>query len=427
MASNSLSTTFLPPISQDENLQGDALDTSSEDDDSSDEDGDDSGQDQDDEEDQGGEDEEDGQEDQENTDTEDTDDIGATDDTEDAIDTDDDEGEDRDDSSQQTGPTLSKGRPAASKQTTSKSIAVPPPTSTKGVPTSPKSTTLSTVTVIPVPKTSSGPPQPVASTSGAKPSSTTGSQPVASSLGAKTVWQPAAGTTWQIELSGTVSDLTHPAEVFDVDLFDTPASTIKTLKGNGKKVICYFSAGSFEDWRPDKASFQASDKGSPLQGWPGEFWLDTKSPNVRSIMTSRIKMAQDKGCDGVDPDNVDGYDNSNGLGLSQATAIDYMEYMANEAHARGLSIGLKNAGGIVGDVLHLMEWHVNEQCLQYGECDKFMPFIHQNKPVFHIEYPDGAPNITPDVKTKNCNAPSAKGFSTVLKTMDLDAWVDPCT
>jgi hypothetical protein len=240
------------------------------------------------------------------------------------------------------------------------------------------------------------------------------------------VWKPTAETTFQIELSGTVSDLTLPFAVFDVDLFDTPSATISTLHQNGKKVICYFSAGSFEDWRPDKDSFQASDKGSGLQGWPGEYWLNTNSANVRSIMTTRIQMAKDKGCDGVDPDNVDGYNNDNGLSLTQATAVDYLTFLANEAHSRGLAIGLKNAGDIVTTVLPIMEWHVNEQCLQYGECEMFRPFVDSNKPVFHIEYPDGAPNITPGVKATNCDAPSAKGFSTVLKTIDLNAWVDPC-
>jgi hypothetical protein len=28
---------------------------------------------------------------------------------------------------------------------------------------------------------------------------------------------------------------------------------------------------------------------------------------VRGIMRKRVEMAGDKGCDGVDPDNVDGY------------------------------------------------------------------------------------------------------------------------
>lgn len=90
-------------------------------------------------------------------------------------------------------------------------------------------------------------------------------------------------------------------------------------------------------------------------------------------------MAQDRGCDGLNPNNVDCYDNSNKLGPSPAAAINYMYYMANEVHYRGLLFGLKTAGSIFGDVLPVVEWHVNEQCLHYGECDKFMPFIHQNK------------------------------------------------
>lgn len=47
-----------------------------------------------------------------------------------------------------------------------------------------------------------------------------------------------------------------------------------------------------------------------------------------------------------------------------------------------------------------------------------------NKPVFHIEYPDGSSNITPDVMARSCDATSEQGFSTVLKIIDLDAWAD---
>jgi hypothetical protein len=59
---------------------------------------------------------------------------------------------------------------------------------------------------------------------------------------------------------------------------------------------------------------------------------------------------------------------------------------------------LGDAGNIYANFLPFMEWHVNERCLKCGECQIFTPFVAQNKPVFHIEYPDGAPNITPDVK-----------------------------
>lgn len=60
----------------------------------------------------------------------------------------------------------------------------------------------------------------------------------------------------------------------------------------------------------------------------------------------------------VDPDNVDGYDNDNGLKLTEKDAIEYMEFLSTEAHHRNLSIGLKNAGSIVKDVVKLVEWSV---------------------------------------------------------------------
>lgn len=141
-------------------------------------------------------------------------------------------------------------------------------------------------------------------------------------------------------------------------------------------------------------------------------------------MTKRIELAKSKGCDGVDPDNVDAYNNANGLGLTTADAVDYLKFLAETAHARGLAIGLKNAGDIVGAVLPYMEWEVNEQCLEFDECEAFTPFIKAGKPVFHIEYPNGAPSLVEDEKSKSCGAPS--GFSTVLKSLSLDAWVQTC-
>jgi hypothetical protein len=72
--------------------------------------------------------------------------------------------------------------------------------------------------------------------------------------------------------------------VYLVDGFDTPAATVSLLKGQGRHPVCYFSAGSFEEWRPDAGDFVAADLGKPLSGWPGERWLDVRSPAVRAIM-----------------------------------------------------------------------------------------------------------------------------------------------
>lgn len=127
------------------------------------------------------------------------------------------------------------------------------------------------------------------------------------------LWTPKVNDTWQIILSHPISlsasdkSTTPDVSVFDIDLFDTPAETIQLLHNLGKKVICYFSAGSYEDWRPDAKEFQPADLGKNLDGWAGEKWLKLGSDNVRRIMKNRVEMASKKGCDAVDPDNVDGY------------------------------------------------------------------------------------------------------------------------
>lgn len=117
------------------------------------------------------------------------------------------------------------------------------------------------------------------------------------------------GQKFQIILLGVpdMSKMPLPptdALVWDIDLFDNPASTISTLKAAGKIVICYFSAGTAEDWRDDYREFSAADLGKVLPEWPNEKWVRTGSQSIRNIMTKRIRLAADKGCDAIDPDNT---------------------------------------------------------------------------------------------------------------------------
>jgi len=123
------------------------------------------------------------------------------------------------------------------------------------------------------------------------------------------IWQPEPGLTWQWQLSGTVKT-NYDVDVYDIDLFDTPKSTIESLQNKGIKVICYFSAGSWEDWRDDADDFPKSVLGSNLEGWAGEKWLDVSEyEKFADIMEARLDLAVTKGCDAVEPDNVDGYQN----------------------------------------------------------------------------------------------------------------------
>ena len=207
----------------------------------------------------------------------------------------------------------------------------------------------------------------------------TGNQPTTSR------WAPQLGDTWQLQLQGTVN-IAYNAAVYDVDMYDTPQATINAMKSQGKRVVCYFSAGSSENWRADFSQFQASDMGNGLSGWPGERWLDTRSANVRAIMAARMDMAKAKGCDGIDTDNVDGYTNNTGLPLTAATQLDYNRYLAAQAHARGMAIGLKNDVDQVAQLASDFDFAVNEQCFQYNECGVYSAFTTQGKPVFQVEY-----------------------------------------
>jgi hypothetical protein len=122
------------------------------------------------------------------------------------------------------------------------------------------------------------------------------------------LWQPAVGVKWQIVISQPVDTSVQlspsDAEIWDVDLFYATAEDISSIKAQGKKVICYFSAGSAENWRSDYSSFSQSDIGSGLEGWAGENWLNVRSDAVLEVMKSRIQMAAEKGCDAIDPDNM---------------------------------------------------------------------------------------------------------------------------
>ena len=106
------------------------------------------------------------------------------------------------------------------------------------------------------------------------------------------------------------------AQVWDVDLFDTPAATIAALKAAGKIIVCYFSAGTAEDWRDDYKDFAAADLGKILPEWPNEKWVKTGSQGIRNIMAKRIKLAADKGCDAIDPDNTGTFGVCSALSIS---------------------------------------------------------------------------------------------------------------
>lgn len=231
-------------------------------------------------------------------------------------------------------------------------------------------------------------------------------------------WRPAPGDSFHIQYSGEI-DLDLPVQVYNLDLFDTPAEDIATLHQRGVHVVCYFSAGTFEDWRPDAEQFPPQVIGSPLEEWEGENWLDVRqSSALKPLMIARLDLAVEKGCDAVDPDNLDGYTNNSGFDLAANDQLAYNLWLAQEAHQRGLGISLKNDLDQIPFLVNVFDFAVNEECFTYNECDRLLPFIRINKAVFGIEYEADPAEFCPQV--------NQYGFSFVLKEWELDEFAEPC-
>ena len=240
--------------------------------------------------------------------------------------------------------------------------------------------------------------------------------------GSAGVYQPKPGTSWQWQLSGLPLDTSFDVEVYDIDLVETQPAEIDALHAAGRKVLCYFSAGSWESFRPDAADFPASVKGSSLDPpFADELWLDIRSSVVRDIMKKRLDLAVTKKCDGVEPDNVDGYSNDNGFGLTAADQLDFNKFIANEAHARSLSVGLKNDLEQLGDLVDSFDWALNEECYAYNECETYTStFIQAGKAVFHAEY------VVEGELGAVCAVTKPLQLSTLIKHIELDAYRVPC-
>ena len=232
-------------------------------------------------------------------------------------------------------------------------------------------------------------------------------------------WQIPARPTWYWQLTGTISG-TQPAAVYDVDGFETTASEVAALHALGKRVVCYIDAGTWENFRPDKARFPRSVLGRP-NGWPGERWLDIRALRVlEPIMTARFQMCASKGFDAVEPDNIDGYTNNTGFPLTAGEQLRYDEWIAGEVHSLGLAVLQKNDPQQARTLQPYFDGVLDEQCNQYHECSAFAPYLAAGKPVLNAEYER---SLYPGF----CAADARLGIMGALYGLALDGRVDrPC-
>jgi hypothetical protein len=92
------------------------------------------------------------------------------------------------------------------------------------------------------------------------------------------------------------------------------------------------------------------------------------------------------------------------------------------AHANGLSVALKNDLGQAAALKPYFDYAINEQCMQYKECDLPAPglpgWVSSGKAVFEVEY---------KASMLNCTKSNGWNFNTILKDLNLfDTPWTPC-
>ncbi len=237
-----------------------------------------------------------------------------------------------------------------------------------------------------------------------------------------TWWQPHPGISWNIQLSNPPIDTEAPVELFDLDLYDTPKELIDELHSRGKKAVCYINMGAWEDWREDKNNYPASVIGKVYQGWSGESWLDIRAINILSpILQKRMDLCKAKGFDGIDADNLNSYQNDTGFALTPGDQLKFNKFLSDEAHKRGLAIGLKNDSEQASELADSFDWAITEGCATEGWCYSMKPFLDQDKPILQIEYTDSKIDFQ-----KLCGKYLRDGFTPILKNRNLDGAYFPC-
>lgn len=137
----------------------------------------------------------------------------------------------------------------------------------------------------------------------------------------------------------------------------------------------------------DKTKCSTND--NKMSDW-NEWWIDLHSDsckaNAHNVMTARIKAAAAKGCDGVDPDNVDSvstyletirgdrltgqYINTDEQkhGNTELDQFNYLMFLSQTARENKLLIDLKNGGDMIqsdhqAEIVAAFDFNVIEQCV----------------------------------------------------------------
>ncbi|ORX78290.1 hypothetical protein BCR32DRAFT_247298 [Anaeromyces robustus] len=187
-------------------------------------------------------------------------------------------------------------------------------------------------------------------------------------------WKPKIGTTWNYVLNDDLGfDVAkETAEVVDID-YETSTEVINKLHKKNISVICYFSVGTFEDFRDDADDFLAIKDlvRDPYVEWEGEYWLDYRVKGLKNLIEKHGYLTEPSKWENP---------------LTVKDTIDYAIWLAETAHKKNLSIGLKNIPGTIDKLGSYFDFAINESCVNFDECYLYENFLKSGKPVFGVTY-----------------------------------------
>ncbi|GBG31577.1 Hypothetical Protein FCC1311_078012 [Hondaea fermentalgiana] len=202
-----------------------------------------------------------------------------------------------------------------------------------------------------------------------------------------------ANLAWGWAMGGQDSTRNMDAIMVDLDTMDE--TRIAKWREGGKQVVCYFSAGSRELHRTDVLADPAVWQAAVLNATEDttNAWLDIGNlTQLQALMIPRLDRAVARGCSAIEPDFMDCALQSSCTSYladpsrARADQLVYNRWLSGAAHARGLLVALKNALGLIDDLVDDFDWAINEQCLYYDECGLYAPFHAQNKSIWVHHY-----------------------------------------
>lgn len=240
-------------------------------------------------------------------------------------------------------------------------------------------------------------------------------------------YKPQIGDSFEWRLDSiSLSEVNqYSCKIIDIDAFTASKELVAAFHAKGIKVIAYISVGTLETYRPDSNLLPSEVVGNIYPDWPDERFLDLRQiEKLKPFITSRFDMIKAKGFDGIEPDNIDIYGEQTDFNLSLNDSKFFCEWIIEEAHNRGLSIGQKNTEELVPLLYKKFDWALTENAFHQNTQNYYSSYISAGKPVFSAEYTDYMDIL--HFNTFVCNKAKQLKYFTFLKHLDLNQWTYEC-